>query len=153
MDSKSGCKCDCSQYPKDRILSIKWRRLTDQGRTCPRCQATEVELEKAMDWLIKTLSPLGIRVVLEKQGISIEDFKKDPLQSNLILINDKPIEHYLNASTGQSQCCDICGPSQCRTIQANGQSFETIPSDLIKKAAMIAASAMLASGSSWQCLS
>ncbi|MGQ9604527.1 MAG: DUF2703 domain-containing protein [bacterium] len=118
---------------------MEWRRLVEDGKTCPRCGSTEVELDLAIDWLRDALSPLGIEVVLEKKEIPIAEFKRDPLKSNLILINGKPLEEYISAETGQSQCCDVCGTAECRTIEANGKSFDTIPSELIKKAGVIAA--------------
>ncbi|MGQ9551641.1 MAG: DUF2703 domain-containing protein [Candidatus Bathycorpusculaceae bacterium] len=31
-----------------KLLKIKWRRLVSDGETCPRCESTEEELEKAV---------------------------------------------------------------------------------------------------------
>lgn len=126
-----------------KILEIKWQRLIYKGETCPRCSETEKELEKAVSVLSQSLFPTGIEVVLKKEEISISDFKKDPLQSNRILINDIPIEDYLSGKVGQSPCCGVCGPSECRTIEINGKVYETITADRIIQAALIAVSKLL----------
>jgi len=125
-------------------LTIKWQRLVDEAqRTCPRCSETEEELEKAFLKLKEALQPLGIEVVFVKEELRMEDFKKDPLESNRIWIAEKGIEEWLGARTGQSQCCDLCGDSECRTVEIRDNIYETIPSSLIIKAGLIAASKLL----------
>ncbi|MCM8816879.1 MAG: DUF2703 domain-containing protein [Candidatus Omnitrophica bacterium] len=123
-----------------RILRIRWQRLITKGKTCPRCGSTEQELEKATTTLKQVLAPLGIEVILEKQKLSIAEFKKDPLQSNKIWINNQVLEDWLGVKSGRSSCCDVCGSSECRTIEAEGKTYEAIPADLIIKAGLIAAS-------------
>ncbi|GBD38490.1 hypothetical protein HRbin37_00740 [bacterium HR37] len=66
---------------KKKILKIKWQRLVPEGETCPRCGSTEKELDKAILILKKSLAPLGIEVELEKEELSLSEFKKDPLRS------------------------------------------------------------------------
>lgn len=127
-----------------KTLVIKWQRLLDENnQTCPRCGSTEDEIERAVNLLRQSLSPLGIEVMLQKAAIDKEDFNKDPLQSNNILIENRAIEEWLGARVGQSQCCDVCGDAECRTIEIEGQVFETIPATLIIKAGLIAASRVL----------
>lgn len=127
-----------------KTLVIKWQRLLDENnQTCPRCGSTEDEIERAVNLLRQSLSPLGIEVMLQKAAMDKEDFNKDPLQSNNILIEDRAIEEWLGARVGQSRCCDVCGDSECRTIEIEGQVFETIPATLIIKAGLIAASRVL----------
>ncbi len=124
---------------KKKVLKIKWQRLISRGKTCPRCGATERELYKAIVVLKKTLAALGIEVVLEKGQISMSRFKKDPLQSNRIWINNRPLEDYIQGRVGQSSCCDACGPSECRTVKIEEKVYETIPSEIIIKAGLSAA--------------
>jgi len=121
-------------------LKIRWQRLVSEQETCPRCGGTESELEKAVSILKKSLAPLGIEVVLEKRKLSISEFKKDPLQSNRIWINERPIEEYIKADVGQSPCCDVCGPNECRTIETDETVYETVPAEVIIRAGLIAAS-------------
>jgi len=123
--------------PKKKLV-ISWQRLISDGNTCPRCGSTEDELDKAVLQLKEKLNPLGIEVILEKTELSLEEFKKDPIQSNKILFNGKPLEDLIGAETGQSQCCDICGDKKCRTVETKEESRETIPADMIVRAGLIA---------------
>ena len=123
----------------NKNLIITWQRLISDGSTCPRCNFTEAELDKAIKKLKKKFNPVGIEVVLEKSELTLEGFNKNPIQSNRILINNVLLENLINAQTGQSQCCDVCGDQECRTIEINGKSHEVITADLIIKAGIKAA--------------
>lgn len=126
------------------MLTIKWQRLLDEHNlTCPRCGLTEVEVEKAFHSLKQALAPLGIEVVMEKTSLVFDEFIKDPLQSNQIWIEGKPLERWLGAEVGQSRCCDVCGDAECRTVEIEGHNYEAIPASLIIKAGLIAASRIL----------
>ena len=48
-----------------KVLTIRWRRLVSQGRTCDRCGSTQVELERALKVLTDALRPLGIEPRLQ----------------------------------------------------------------------------------------
>jgi hypothetical protein len=128
---------------KKKILKIKWQRLMLEGETCPRCGSTKKELDKAISTLKQSLAPLGIEIILEKEELSVSEFKKDPLQSNRIWINNRPIEDYIEGKVGQSPCCDVCGAHECRTVKIEGQVYETIPSETIIKAGLAAASQLV----------
>jgi hypothetical protein len=145
---KSEKSCGCS--PSKRIekeststLKIRWKRLISKGETCPRCGSTEEELRKAVSILKKSFTPLGIKVILEKEELSITEFKKDPLESNRIWINNRLLEDWIEGSVGHSPCCDVCGPHDCRTVEVQGQKYETIPADIIIKAGLSAASKLV----------
>ncbi len=135
-----GCQCGDCEPRKDnkKVLIIGWQRLVSDGSTCPRCGSTEDELDKAVDQLRDALSPLGIKVELQKTELTLEEFKKDPVKSNTILFNGAPLEDLIEAKTGQNQCCDVCGDEECRTVEVNGESYETIPAELILKAGLVA---------------
>ncbi len=123
-----------------KTLLIEWQRLLDENKkTCPRCSLTEEEVEKAVASLTRELKPFEIRVKLVKRAIKSENFRKDALQSNKIVIAGKILEEWLGAETGQSPCCEVCGDAECRTVEYADQSHETIPSDLIVKAGLFAA--------------
>lgn len=49
----------------------------------------------------------------------------------------------MNARTGQSQCCDVCGDEECRTVEIDGETLEAIPAELIVKAGLIAAAEII----------
>ena len=123
-----------------KILKIKWKRLISEGETCPRCGSTEEELRMAVSTLRQSLAPLGIEVFMEKEGLSVAEFKKDPLQSNRIWINNRLLEDWIEGKVGQSHCCDVCGPHDCRTVEVEGEIYETIPAEIIIKAGLSAAS-------------
>ncbi len=124
-----------------KTLVIEWQRLLDeQKQTCLRCGSTEQEVEKAVKELNQMLAPSDIAVHLIKKSIDPETFKKDVLQSNRILIAGKILEEWLGATTGQSKCCEVCGYSECRTVEYAGDTHEAIPADLIVRAGLIAAS-------------
>lgn len=126
-----------------KLLNIKWQRLISEGETCPRCGSTEKEVDKAVSALSQSLAALGIEVRLEKTELSLHEFKKNPLQSNRIWINNRPLEDWIEGRIDQSPCCDVCGPSECRTLEVGGKVYEAIPAQLIIKAGLIAASELV----------
>lgn len=126
-------------------LTLKWQRLVYDGATCPRCGSTEREIGKAVTALRQAFRPLGIEVVLQEDELSVTEFQEDPLQSNQIWINGQPLEDLVGGRIGQSPCCDVCGPSECRTVEIEGNTYETIPAGLVIKAALIAASKLVTS--------
>lgn len=134
-----------------KMLKIKWRRLVSDGRTCPRCGSTEEELEKAISTLRQSLTSLGIEVILEKDELSVAEFKEEPSQSNQIWFNDKLLEDWIEGKSGQSPCCDVCGPSECRTVKVAGKTYETVPAELIIKAGLLAASQLIAAEKNGSC--
>jgi len=123
-------------------LTIKWQRLISKGETCPRCGSTGQEIDKAVSTLSQSLAPLGIEVKLEKAELSVSEFKKNPSMSNQIWINDRLLESWIGGKTGHSRCCDVCGPSECRTLQVEGKIYEAIPADVIVRAGLLAAAEM-----------
>jgi hypothetical protein len=151
------CECSITEQGltendgKQKTLNIKWQRLITKGETCSRCGSTEQELDKAIDKLKQALTPLGIEVKLEKEKISILEFKEDPLQSNRIWINEQPIEDFIKGNVGESPCCDVCGPSDCRTVEIDGKIYETVPADLIIQAGLMAANYILNSKKTNSC--
>jgi hypothetical protein len=126
-----------------KTLKIQWQRLLIDDGTCQRCGATEQEVDKAYMSLEQSLAPLGIKVTLEKKALDLAVFKKNPSQSNLIMIGDKSLEEWLKAHTGKSSCCGPCGDAECRTIETQGKTYETIPAELIIKAGLMAAGELI----------
>lgn len=125
-------------------LPVIWQRLVDsRGETCDRCNATHQEMQRAVEKLKQCLRPLDIEPSLEIREIDKKAFEAAPLESNRIWIAGKPMEEWLGANVGSSPCCSVCGTSECRTIEIEGATFETIPEKLFLKAALIAASGLL----------
>lgn len=116
-------------------IEITWQRLVDEkGDTCDRCNKTYLNLESAIEKLKPLLDTIGIEVSFNKKALSMEEFKKNPLSSNVIIINGKKIEDILNLKIGQSSCCGPCGDSECRTVIDESEEKEEIEERLIIKA-------------------
>ena len=122
-------------------LTITWQRLIDStGSTCPRCAGTHQQVQQAVDRLRAALEPLGVRPVLETREIDPATFLQQPDQSNRIWVGGRPLEDWLGARSGSSQCCDVCGDAECRTLEIDGTSHEVVPEALLARAGLIAAS-------------
>ena len=122
-------------------LTITWQRLVDAtGSTCPRCAGTQEEVQQAVDRLRAALEPLGVRPVLEMREIDPATFLQQPDQSNRIWVGGRPLEDWLGARSGSSQCCDACGDAECRTLEIDGTSHEVVPEALLVRAGLSAAS-------------
>jgi hypothetical protein len=134
-----------------KMLTITWQRLLLEGETCSRCAATETAVEAAAATLRQVLAPMGVQVVLEKEALDQAAFAGDPLQSNLIRLNGRPLEAWLDLQVSQSPCCGPCGDAECRTVEADGTVHEAVPAALIIKAGLLAASTLLAGGSGAPC--
>ncbi len=123
----------------EKTITIVWQRLISEGVTCPRCGSTEENLEQAVLELQEKLKVHSIEVILEKKELTLQEFKTDSIQSNSILFDGISLEKLISARTGQSKCCDVCGDSECRTIETEGDLYEIIPRELIVKAGLIVA--------------
>jgi len=122
-----------------KTIKIVWQRLVDeQGATCDRCGGTEQELDKAVRFLQKTLAPAGLHFSLEKKALEKQEVVSDPSQSNRIWIDGRPLEKWLGAEVGKSACCGPCEGLECRTLEKDGTSHETIPAELIIKGGLLA---------------
>ncbi len=128
-------------------LAILWQRLVDEsGRTCVRCGATETQVRQAVDTLKLALAPLGIAPRLEIGTLDDVTFRTNPSESNRIWIGGRPMEDWLDAGVGSSRCCSVCGEARCRTVEVEGQTYETIPEKLIVKAGLLAAAQIVTAG-------
>jgi len=118
-----------------KTITIEWRYFSKKGKTCDRCSATQDNLDIAIQELKEDLVGKGVELKLIK---TILPESKIP-ESNIILIDGSSIEQILpNAANSESECCscgDLCGqPTNCRTVNQNGQMYEEIPVKLIKSA-------------------
>lgn len=124
--------------------SIVWQRLVGKdGSTCVRCGGTQQELARAVSKLKEALEPLGIEPTFETREIDEASFKANPSESNRIWIAGQPMETWLGAGIGSSRCCSVCGESECRTVKVGDSVYETVPENLILRAALAAASRLL----------
>lgn len=127
----------CANRAQDKTLVIRWQRLVDgKGATCDRCGNTERSIDQAQRLLTASLKPLGMRVQVSKTTLTTEQFKRDPSESNRIWIGDAPLDKILDVKTGDSPCCGSCGDSNCRTLEVDGRTYESIPPELIVRAGL-----------------
>ncbi len=82
--------------------------------------------------------------MLEEREIDRGAFTKEPLQSNQVLIADKPLDYWLGGQTGSSRCCNECGDANCRTLEVEGQSYEIVPESLVVRAGLAAVARLAA---------
>jgi hypothetical protein len=129
---------------QDKTLVIRWQRLVDDsGDTCGRCGSTEQSIDEARRLLAASLKPLGMRVRVVKSQLTAAQFKFDPSESNRIWIGEETLDTILGAKTGTSACAGVCGGNPCRTTVVDGQSYETIPAELIVRAGLRVAADLL----------
>lgn len=125
-------------------LHIVWQRLVNaEGNTCPRCQGTGDEVERAVARLKRILEPAGVTPRLEIRELDEAAFLRQPSESNRIWIAGRPLESWLEGETGSSRCCRECGDNSCRTLEVGGNTYEVVPEELLLRAALIAATRLL----------
>lgn len=116
-------------------IMIEWRHFDQDDRTCLRCSETGKTLQQVIADLNKELEPKGIMISLVEQRLTDKQIK----QSNMILINDVPLESILSDVEVDENYCDSCTcltgkRTYCRTVVYKGRTFEEIPEKLIRLA-------------------
>ena len=109
----------------------------------PSLCRTQIEVERAVTVLGDVLRPLGIELTLETRALDQSDFEAAPHESNRILVAGRPLEDWIGATASASECCSVCGANQCRTVEVDGRTFETVPASLIIKAGLVAAASLM----------
>lgn len=115
-------------------LIIEWRHLDVEGETCDRCSQTGRSLVEEIDLLDRKLKLRDVEIKLKEtkldQGMVHE--------SNLILINDVPIEKIIPIKAVDNfckSCSDLVGSdTYCRAVYYKGKKFEDVPRIAIREA-------------------
>ncbi|TCS71740.1 small redox-active disulfide protein 2 [Sulfuritortus calidifontis] len=119
-------------------LDIEWRHLVAHGNTCARCDDTGSALRQTLARLAAELAAAGIDVQFRETALGPEQLP----ESNLVLIDGRPLEDWLGAratETHCASCCELVGEAVCcRAIELNGTIYEAIPEALIRDAARAA---------------
>jgi hypothetical protein len=131
-----------SQCPADnnKQLIIHWQHTVCESKDpCDRCLKAPEQVILACEKLRSALAELDIQVII------IEQTEVD--KGDYILLNQKPLEHYLNGKTVIRACasCLNTGNTQkeYNTLELKGTVYEIIPAALIIKAGLLAASELL----------
>ncbi len=117
-------------------LVIEWRHYETGGATCRRCSATGANLRRVVHQLERELAPTGVRVLFVETPLSGDRIG----ESNLILINDTPMEELLEGVNASENPCPSCGcltgrEEFCRTLEHDGRVYEELPEEMILMAA------------------
>jgi hypothetical protein len=124
-----------------KTLTIEWKHLDQDSRTCDRCGDTGKTLRQTVRRLRRCLQPRGIAVRLLETKLTAGRLA----ESNTILFNNVPLETVLGDARAGSSDCDSCGELldakvQCRTLECAGKTHEAIPAEVICEAACRVAS-------------
>ena len=126
----SGC---CST---PRTILIEASVLRVEGETCDRCSGTIEAVREAARALEGELSTMNVTVKLvERDAGSVGD-------SNVVLINGKPVESLIGArriETDCPSCSDLTGQSSCcGAVSVDDEVTESFSEQQIRDAAMAA---------------
>jgi hypothetical protein len=118
-------------------LIIEWRHFETGGQTCQRCGDTGETLRRVIEELSRELAGDGIGVTLTETHLLASSIA----QSNMVLFNDVPLEDLLDeVEVSANECCScsclIGEDTVCRTLVYEGETYEDIPPELIRKAAL-----------------
>ena len=118
-----------------KTVTVEWRHLDKEGKTCDRCAETGQGVATLVHALQKECRPKGVEILFTETKLSEAEIS----QSNLILINGKPLESVLPMATASESSCCSCGDltgreESCRTIIRHGQVHEAIPPEFIREA-------------------
>jgi len=116
-------------------LRIEWRHYAKDGATCERCSRTGTTLSELLNELAEELKTKGVTVTFTETLLPEEAM---PL-SNLVLLNDVPLEDVLEDARASENPCQSCScltgkDTSCRTVEHEGVVYEEIPASLIRKA-------------------
>lgn len=124
-----------------KTMTIEWRHFDQEGNTCVRCLETGAALQQAVAALAEECRPQGWEIRFTETKLGAERIA----ESNLILLNGRPIEQVLpNAALRETQCQSCCellggGGTCCRAIELDGALYEGIPWHVIRQAVCAAA--------------
>lgn len=118
-------------------LKIEWKHFDKEGKTCNRCSKTGRNLISVLQELKGEFSVKGIHIEFQETKLP----QSHMMESNSILINDTPLEDLIPDTEAGENICYSCSEligkfinCRCRTIQHGEDTFEEVPSSLIKQA-------------------
>lgn len=122
-------------------LNIEWKHFDKDGETCVRCAGTGSNLAAVIAELRQKLAGEGVEVTLTETLLSASRIE----ESNMILFNGIPLENLLAETAISENTCASCScltgeETLCRTVEFEGKTYEEIPVDLIRLAALKALS-------------
>jgi len=118
-----------------KTLHIEWKNVNLQGQTCERCGDTGATLRDVVAGMNRSCCGERTRFELTETKLG----KAGVPESNMILIEGRPLESFLSAAQATTTPCASCGdllgePTDCRAIEADGTTHDAIPAELIRAA-------------------
>ena len=122
-------------------LAIEWKHFEKDGETCERCAGTGENLATVIAELQQELAGEGVEVTLTETLLPASRIA----ESNMIFFNGIPLENLLAETAVSENSCDSCScltgeETLCRTVEFEGKTYEEIPKELIRRAALKALS-------------
>jgi len=120
-----------------KTLEIEWKHLDVEGRTCSRCSDTGEAIQDVVEKLSKECEPFGWTLKFKETKLPEQKIK----ESNEVLFNGTPLEEILTEAKASNSFCDSCSKllgkptDSCRTLEYDGNTYEGIPSSIIRQAA------------------
>ncbi len=118
-----------------KTLEIEWRHLEMDGGTCLRCSRTGKSLWQVIGKLKEELESRDVELSFTETTLPEEKLP----QSNLVLINGRPLEDILAGAEAGENYCSSCScltgrEACCRTIHRDGKTYEEIPEEILREA-------------------
>ena len=116
-------------------IEIEWKHLELDNKTCIRCSKTGKTLKQLIVELNDEYHSDNVFISFVETILS-----KDQIdESNIILINGKPLEDILSDTKAGKNYCSSCScltndDAYCRTIESNGKVYEDVPEEFIREA-------------------
>jgi hypothetical protein len=115
------------------MLTVEWRHLDLDDKTCTRCSKTGTALSQVLTELRQESKYRDVEVIFTETKLSAEQIQ----QSNMILLNGRPLEDILSDAKADENYCSSCScltgkEARCRTISYNDMVYEDIPVELIR---------------------
>ena len=122
-----------AQTVSARTMAVRWQKPTTDKVVCG---INEKEMTKAVRELSRSLYTKDIDVQFGYVTFTKEQPTGDAASAVGLWINGKPFEYWLHAQSAMN--------AGCVELTVDGQTYRTIPADLIVKAGMTAAEVMKA---------
>jgi len=123
------------------ILDVEWRHIGESvDATCERCASTGRTLGGVLDEIRPILSARRIRIRVHETVLPHDRIE----ESNTLLFNGVPLEDLIEEVRIENTSCPSCAcmtgtDAACRALVCGDQTYEEIPADLIRRAALRAA--------------
>lgn len=115
---------------QQKKICVEWRHYDKEGSTCNRCSGTGANIAA----VIKEFAERGVAIELQETLLSADRIS----ESNLVLINNVPLEVLLSGgAVGESDCpscsCLTGKSTSCRTVQSDGEVYEELSPELLRR--------------------